>query len=66
MNTPRTPQTSIHAQVKGHGRAWIEAIDGDNVTVRFDCDDRPRSRCFYFPLSQIDFGYVGWDGWRQL
>ncbi len=71
----QTPKAGLFAQAvfahKGDvksGRVFVEAIfdQTGNAAVRFDCGDRPRSVAYNTPLTAIDFGHIGWDGWKVL
>jgi hypothetical protein len=64
----RQPQGGVHAQWIGHGRVWVESLNSIKKTalVRFDPGEGMRSRAKSVPLSEIDFGFVGWNGWRTL
>lgn len=75
MKTERNPQGGVFAQCVAYikdevksGRVWVESINSLDGTalVRFDCGDRPRSVCHKVSLLALEFGPVGWDGWRSI
>lgn len=68
MKIKRNPQGGVYAQVIGKGRVWVDSINSLHKTafVRFDPGDGTRSPQKKVNLSDIDFGYIGWDGWRSI
>jgi hypothetical protein len=70
---PQDPAANVYAQVKPvgqykGGRVWVESINiiRDVANVRYDAGEGIRGSLHFVPIVHIDFGYIGWDGWRTL
>ena len=60
-----TPKAGISGSATG-GRVFVETMNADNgtATVRFDCGDGTRSKCYCAKITDLDF--LAPKGWREL
>lgn len=57
-------KTQTIAHWKGHGRVFVERIEGAIAVIRFDSDEGTRSPEHRAPLAQITWDYV--NGWKPM